>query len=67
MFQPLLYIETWAGLANTREVSMTNDVGIGIVDAEVLQKLYHASLLGFGACVGRIAIGIQTTFIADTY
>ena len=44
---------------------MTDDFGIGIVEAEALQKLYHRALLGFGSGIGRIAVGIQAALVTD--
>ena len=40
-FQPLLYIKAWAGFSDPWEVTMADDFGFGIVEAEALQKLYH--------------------------
>ena len=44
---------------------MTDDFGIGIVEAEALQKLYHAALLGFGSRIGGSASGIQAALVTD--
>ena len=44
---------------------MADDFGFGIVEAEALQKLLHAALLGFGSRIGRIAVGIQTALVTD--
>lgn len=38
-FQPLLYIKAWAGFSDPGKVTMADDFGIGIVEAEALQKL----------------------------
>ena len=46
---------------------MADDFGIGIVEAEALQKLYHRALLGFGSGIGGIAVGIQAALVADSY
>ena len=43
---------------------MTDDFGIGIVEAEAFQKLYHRVFLGFGSGIGRVAVCIQTALIA---
>ena len=66
-FQPLLYIKAGTGFSDPWEVTMTDDFGIGIVEAETLQKLYHRVLLGFGSGIGGIAVGIQAALVADSY
>ena len=62
--QPILDIETRTGFFDPREVSMTENLGFGIVGAEALEKLYHGLLLGWCACVGRIAVGIEAALVA---
>ena len=64
-FQPLLYIKAGTGFSDPWEVTMADDFGIGIVEAEALQKLYHRALLGFGSGIGRIAVGIQAALVTD--
>ena len=64
-FQPLLYIKAWAGFSDPGEVTMADDFGIGIVEAEALQKLYHRTFLGFCSGVGGSAVGIQTALVTD--
>lgn len=66
-FQPLLDIIAGTGFSDPWEVSVTDDFGIGIVEAEALQKLYHRALLGFGSGIGRIAVGIQAALVTDAY
>ena len=66
-FQPLLDIKVGTTLSDPWEVTMADDFGIGIVEAEALQKLYHRALLGFGSGIGRIAVGIQAAFVTDSY
>jgi hypothetical protein len=63
--KPLLDIETWTLLVDTREISMTQDLGFRIVGTEALQKLSHRCLLGWRAGVGRTGFGIQTTLVTD--
>ena len=46
---------------------MADDFGIGIVETEALQKLYHRVLLGFCSGIGRIAVGIQAALVTDSY
>ena len=65
--QPLLDIKVGTALSDPWEVSVADDFGIGIVEAEALQKLYHRALLGFGSGIGRIAVGIQAALVADSY
>ena len=66
-FQPLLNIKAGTGFSNPWEVTMADNFGIGIVEAEALQKLYHRALLGFGSGIGRIAVGIQAALVTDSY
>ena len=66
-FQPLLDIKVGTALSDPWEVTMADDFGIGIVEAEALQKLYHRALLGFGSGIGGIAVGIQAAFVTDSY
>ena len=66
-FQPLLYIKAGAAFSDPGEVSVADDVGIGIVRAETLQEFYHAALLGFGSGVGGITGGVQAALVTDSY
>ena len=66
-FQPLLNIKAGTGFSDPWEVSVADDFGIRIVEAEALQKLYHRALLGFGSGIGGIAVGIQAAFVTDSY
>ena len=66
-FQPLLNIKAGTGFSNPWEVSVADDFGFWIVEAEALQKLYHRALLGFGSGIGGIAVGIQAALVADSY
>ena len=66
-FQILLYIKAWAGFSDPWEVSVADDFGFWIVEAEALQKFYHRALLGFGSGIGRIAVGIQAALVTDSY
>ena len=65
--QPLLDIKVGTALSDPWEVSVADDFGIGIVEAEALQKLYHRALLGFCSGIGRIAVGIQAALVTDSY
>ena len=64
-FQPLLDIKAGTALSDPGKVTVADDFGIGIVEAEALQKLYHRALLGFGSVIGRIAVGIQAALVTD--
>ena len=66
-FQPLLYIKAGTALSDPGEVTVADDFGFWIVEAEALQKLYHRALLGFGSGIGGIAVGIQTALVTDSY
>ena len=66
-FQPLLNIKVGTTLSDPWEVSVADDFGIGIVEAEALQKLYQRALLGFGSGIGGIAVGIQAALVTDSY
>ena len=65
VFEPLLGVEAWALLANAGEVTMTEDGGIGVVEAEALEEFLHCYLLGEGTGVGWFAVGIESALIAD--
>ena len=57
-FQPLLCIKAGATLSDPWEITMTDDFGIGIVEAEALQEFYHRALLGFLYFCTRIDVFI---------
>ena len=63
--QPIFDIETRTGLLDPGEVSMTENLGFGIVGAEALEKFYHGLLLGWSASVGWVAVGIETALVAN--
>ena len=44
---------------------MTEDGGIGVVEAEALEEFLHCYLLGEGTGVGWFAVGIESALIAD--
>ena len=44
---------------------MTEDGGIGVVEAEALEEFFHRYLLGEGTGVGLLAVGIESALIAD--
>ena len=66
-FQPLLNIKAGTGFSNPWEVSVADDFGFWIVEAEALQKFYHRALLGFGSGIGGITVGIQAALVTDSY
>ena len=65
VFEPLLGVEAWALLANAGEITMTEDGGIGVVEAEALEEFLHRYLLCEGTGVGWFAVGIESALIAD--
>ena len=65
VFEPLLGVEARTLLANAGEVTMAEDGGIGIVEAEAMEKFLHRHLLSEGTSVGRFAVGIESALIAD--
>ena len=67
VFEPLLGVEARTLLANAGEVTMAEDGGIGIVEAEAMEEFLHRHLLSEGTSVGRFAVGIESALIADTY
>ena len=44
---------------------MTEDGGIGVVEAEAAEEFLHRYLLCEGTGVGRFAVGIKSALIAD--
>ena len=44
---------------------MTEDGGIGVIEAEALEEFLHCYLLGEGTGVGWFAVGIESALIAD--
>ena len=67
VFQIFLYIKAGTALSDPGEVTMSDDFGVGIVEAETLQKFYHRALLGFGSSIGWSAVGIQAALVTDSY
>ena len=64
-FEPLLHVEAGTALAHPGQVAVADDLGIGIVCAEALQQLCHASLLGRSAGVGGMAVAVEAALVAD--
>ena len=67
LFQPCLNIKARTTFANPGEVTVTDDLGFGIVYGKALQKLYHTAVLGFCSSVGRIAFLIETALVTYAY
>ena len=65
VFEPLLGVEARTLLANAGEVTMAEDGGIWIVEAEAMEEFLHRHLLSEGTSVGRFAVGIESALIAD--
>ena len=60
-------IEAGTGLADPGKVTMTKDLGIGVVGLQGAKKRDEGLLLGRGAGVGRLAIGIEASLITNAY
>ena len=58
--------ETGTCFGDVRQLAVAKDLGIGIVLLQRLQQCPQGVLLGLGASVGRMAVGEQTTLVADT-
>ena len=67
LLEPFAGVETGTGLADAGEVAVTEDLGIGEVDAEAAEQFFHGDLLCFGTGVGRTTLGIESAFVADAY
>ena len=65
VFEPFLGVEARALLADAGEVTMTENGGIGVVEAERVEEFLHRYLLGEGTGVGWFAVGIESALIAD--
>ena len=60
-------IEAGTGFANPGKVSMTKDLGIRVIGLQGAKKRDEGLLLGRGAGVGRLAIGIEASLITNAY
>lgn len=60
LLEPFAGVETGTGLADAGEVAVTEDLGIGEVDAEAAEQFFHGDLLSFGTGVGRTTLGIES-------
>ena len=58
-------IEAGTGLANPGKVTMTKNLGIGVIGLQGAKKRDERLLLRRGAGVGRLAIGIEASLIAN--
>lgn len=61
----LLGIEAGTVLTDARKVAMTEDLGIRIVLLQGTEKGNESGLLFGSTGVGRIAVGVETSLIAD--
>ena len=64
--QPFLDIKARTALANPGEVTMAQDLGIGIVEGETVEEVFQRFLLGWSASVGRLTFLVETTLVADS-
>lgn len=58
--------ETGTCFGDVRQLAVAENLGIGVVVFQRLQQGPQGVLLGLGAGVGWMAVGEQTTLIADT-
>ena len=65
VLQPFLYIKARTGFLYPRQVSVTYDLGVRIVETKLLEQVLERGFLGGSAGIGRIAVGIKSTFVAD--
>ena len=56
----------WTGLGNAGELTVTHDVGFGIVLVECLQQFEEGMLLFLSSRVVGFSFLVETTFVADT-
>ena len=61
----LLGIEAGAAFTYVRQVAVTEDDGLGVVDAERLEQGVQSGLLRCGAGVLGTALGVETALVAD--
>ena len=60
-----LRIEAGTGLRDVRQVTVTEDMCLGIFPSELFQQPFQGDLLLRGTCVGGFAVGCQSAFVAD--
>ena len=48
------------------KVTMTKDLGIGIIDLQAAEQCDQSMLLSGGTGIGGIAVGIEASFVADS-
>ena len=65
VLEPLASVKTRTVLVNTRKVAMAENLSVGIVRAERLQKFFQSDHLRLGSGVFRTAVLVQTSFVAD--
>ena len=58
-------IEAGTVFVDAREVAVTEDDGVGVVDAEGLQQSVQGGFLRCSAGVLGTALGVETSFVAD--
>ena len=57
-------IEARAGFFHTRQVAMSEDDGIGVVELQRTEQCQQRVLLLVGTCVGRLALRVQPALVA---
>ncbi len=61
-----LGVEAGAGLVDVRQVAVSHDAGIGVCDLQLFQQFQQGTFLLRGAGVGRLAVRVEATLVADT-
>ena len=61
-----LGVEAGAGLVDAGEVTMTEDLGLGVVLLQGTEQGGHGCLLEGGTGIGRIAALVEAALVADT-
>ena len=57
--------EVGTGLGDVGQLTVAENLGVGVVRLQGPQQGPHGVLLGLGAGVGRMAVGEQTALVAD--
>ena len=46
---------------------MTEDLGVGVIDLQAAEQSHECLLLGWSPRIVGIAVGVEASFVADTY
>ena len=58
-------VEAGTGLADVRQVAVSHDAGSGMIRLQAAEQPEQGPFLGGCAGVGRLAVGIEASFVAD--